>query len=86
MTEDEFFTNPIDVDALTASIVPLLRGHPPGNQGGSLAQLLAMWLAGHPDFVRIEILRLHIEHVRRLVPIMERELFAGGRHPGSRRG
>ncbi len=61
---------------LCADISPILAGHPPRVQGAVLADLLAMWLAGHmastrkaTDAVRDAILAMHIDVVRKLIPI-----------------
>jgi hypothetical protein len=48
-----------------------LAGRGPAMQGAILADLLAMWLAGHPAEVRESILDLHLEAVRLLVPVNE---------------
>jgi hypothetical protein len=57
-------------------IRPILAGQPPPVQGAVLADLLATWLAGHrgttitsTDEMREELLRLHLETVRALVPV-----------------
>jgi Lar family restriction alleviation protein len=54
-------------------------------QGAVLADLLATWLAGHPNFVRESILSLHIKVVRELVPVNEAQLFGGRGHPQNER-
>jgi hypothetical protein len=54
-------------------IKPLLAGHAPERQGAGLADLLSIWLAGHPAFLREELLIMHIEQGRKLVPISEAE-------------
>ena len=58
-------------------IGPLLGGEPPEAQGAALADLLAIWLAGHevpgnPDAthtLRAELLAEHLHLVRQLVPV-----------------
>jgi hypothetical protein len=65
------------VDKLVKAIVPLLKGKSVQVQGAALADLLAIWLAGHvnradPDdsaSVREEMLELHLKAVRALIPI-----------------
>lgn len=52
---------------LTKRCGMLLYGNKPEIQGAVLADLLAIWLAGHPAPLRDEILKLHIEHVWPLV-------------------
>lgn len=63
-------------DALVDPIVRLLAGKPPELQGAVLADLTAIWVAGHRvgpggraegDRVREELLELQTKHVRELV-------------------
>lgn len=51
-------------------------GHSPDVQGAALAELLALWLAGHrvPVSIRLALLHMHVEYVVDLIPIMEREI------------
>lgn len=72
------------IQAIVSSIRPKLAGQAPGIQGAVLADLLSMWLAGHPKGVREEILRMHLDHVRRLVDVNERLMFKGAGHPDDR--
>jgi len=89
MTDDE---TPDDVaDAavhrardLVESIKPLLAGHGPDVQGAALVELVALHLAGHDPTLRNWSLQLHVECVRRMLPIVERELFGSAGHPGAR--
>jgi hypothetical protein len=65
----------VDVDAvarLMGAIKPLLAGHSPAMQGAVLADLLAIWLAGHhaggeTAAMRERLLAMHIGTVRALV-------------------
>jgi len=67
------------VQALVKKMMPLLKGKPPEVQGAALADLLAMWLAGHLDrsdpegektaLLREATLELHLMAVRALIPI-----------------
>jgi hypothetical protein len=73
MTSD---TDLAAVKALVAAIRPLLAGHPPRVQGAALADLLAIWVAGHysdsddeTDRLRETILANHSKMVRRLIPV-----------------
>ena len=50
----------------------VLAGQHPSAQGAALADLLAMWLVAHPPQLREEMLRLHIEFVRKLIPVNAR--------------
>jgi hypothetical protein len=61
-------------DALTLRIQPLLAGHGPELQGAVLADLVAIWIAGHrcsdpaqERQIHDELLALHKEFVRELV-------------------
>ena len=66
---------------LLAGIKAVLVGQPIGLQSSVLAEALALWLAGHPDFLRMRALSRHVRMVRKLVPEVEREVFNGGQHP-----
>jgi hypothetical protein len=62
------------VHLITARCSGALHGHGPDVQGAVLADLLAMWLAGHlagggSQEVCDELLRVHVEAVRGLVPV-----------------
>jgi hypothetical protein len=64
------------IKALVATIRPLLAGNPPEVQGTALADLLAIWVAGHigdsddeTGRLRETILAIHSEMVRKLVPV-----------------
>lgn len=63
-------------------IHPFLTGRSPDMQGAILADLLATWLAGHPPWMRDEILAMHVDGVRQLVPVNERLMFGERGHPG----
>lgn len=54
---------------LTESAAPLFAGQHPAAVGSALADLLATWLAGHPESARERLLASHVEHVRLLVPV-----------------
>jgi hypothetical protein len=43
--------------------------------------LLSLWLAGHAPQVREEVLHLHIDAVRALLPASEAEIFGKAGHP-----
>jgi hypothetical protein len=63
--------------ALVKKITPLLKGKDPGVQGAALADLLAIWLAGHfyPDdpqataLVREQMIEAHLVAVRALIEV-----------------
>lgn len=70
----------IAVERLVEAIRPLLAGKAPPVQGAALADLLAVWLAGHmvpgepaeTQLLRDELLDAHISIVRKLIPVNER--------------
>jgi hypothetical protein len=64
--------------ALVKAARPLFAGKPSEVQGAALADLLAMWLAGHldqsgdpeeTDRIRETALELHLAAVRALIPV-----------------
>jgi hypothetical protein len=66
-------------DELVARIRPLLAGHSPEVQRAAIADLAAIWIAGHrvadDDEQRAwhnELIEMHAKHVRELV-----ELYSG---------
>ena len=72
--------DPEEIDALSAklfdAVKPLLAGKDAQVQGAALADLIAIWLAGHASegpeatrAVREELLALHILTVRQLIYI-----------------
>jgi hypothetical protein len=64
-----------EVEALVTAVRPLFAGKPPEVQGAALADLLALWIAGHvahdpaDKAFREELLELHLKTVRALIPI-----------------
>lgn len=68
-------------EKIMAQLRPLLRGQGPYVQAAVLAEALACWLAGQPDFLREAVLTEHMKCVRSLVPVVELEIFGGGQHP-----
>lgn len=66
---------------LVKQIAPMLHGRDPGVTGGALCDLLAMWLAGHPDFIREDMLAFHMCSVMELIGPNEKIIFSGGGHP-----
>ena len=73
MSDDDL--SPEHIVELVEKIAPMLAGEHPLVVGGALADLLAIWLAGHlgggakaTKAYREEILKLHIEAVRSLIP------------------
>jgi hypothetical protein len=76
--------DPRDVDRLVQRIKPILAGHPPEIQGGALADLLSMFIAGHHPALREEVLQQTIKTARDLVAPNEQMIFEahGGKPPG----
>lgn len=76
--------NPHDVDRIVHRIATKLKGKPPELQGAVLADLLAMFIAGHHPALREEILRLHIDTVRKLIEPNAAMIFerVGGKPEG----
>lgn len=61
-------------DALVERIAPILANRNAELQGAVVADLAALWIAGHRDESRVEgdllreeLLRMHAEHVREMV-------------------
>lgn len=50
-------------------IKPLMAGHSPQIQGAVLAELLSMWLAGHPKEMHDTLLEMHLEHMKPLLAL-----------------
>jgi hypothetical protein len=70
------------IEAISAQIQPLLKGHDPDVQCGVIADLLSLWLAGHwPHELRIVLLSNFVDLVRALTPESERQLFGPRGHP-----
>lgn len=68
---------------LVAHVRPLFIGHGPEVQGAALVELVALLIAGHHPDSRESVLALHLETVRRMVPVVEREIFGPAGHPGN---
>lgn len=66
---------PAKAERLSRRIQPLLHGQPPEIVGAVLGELVAMFVVGHHVELREEILRLHLELVRDLIPITEQEMW-----------
>jgi len=69
-------------ERLIARVKPVLAGNHPDIQGAVLAELLARFIAGTHPLLRETILTVHIDMVRKLVPVCEAELFQRGKPPG----
>lgn len=81
-----------DPQAVAETVAILLKplklvfaGQPRHVQGALLAEALAIFLAGHANVLREQLLAVHIEYVRRLLPQIELELFGERGHPCNKR-
>jgi hypothetical protein len=72
--------------ALSKALAPLLAGHPPEVQGAALADLVSIYLTGFPNYTREDLLELHINTVRELLPYSEQQAFGPSGHPGNHQG
>jgi hypothetical protein len=61
--------DPVLVAEIVDGIRPLLGGQHPAVQGAVIADLLAIWLAGHDHDIREALLDSHLGHVRELIPV-----------------
>lgn len=50
-------------------IRPLLAGKHPALQSSVLADLAAIWLAGHDKALRLDLLDAHVALIRELIPV-----------------
>jgi len=57
------------VAAMVEAARPIFAGRHPMHVGAALADLAAIWLAGHPEQAREELLALHVDYIRKLIPI-----------------
>jgi hypothetical protein len=73
-----------EVDALVEQVGNLLHGRGPELQGAALADLVAIYFAGHHPALRHECIELWIKCMRDLIPPNEAQLFerSGGRPEG----
>lgn len=65
--------DPEAVQRIVEQVRPLLAGRGPQVQGAVCADLLALWLAGHPEEVREQLLQLTVTTVRALIAISDDE-------------
>jgi hypothetical protein len=69
------------IDKLSATLEAALHGQGPVAQGFSLAEMVALFVAGHPDPKGREyLLKLHLETVRSMLPDMVKRVH--GIHNG----
>jgi hypothetical protein len=69
------------VEQMTDRMKDMLAGFPPEVQGAMLADLTAIWLAGHAPQVRRAIYDVHMETLWPLVEANEKIIFGGKGHP-----
>jgi hypothetical protein len=71
-----------EAEEVGQQVYDLLAGRGPPVQGAICADILARWLAGHSvpgdkaatDEFREKMLKMHIEVVRRLIPVCEKDI------------
>lgn len=82
MAEDISAEQMEEIDAIVGELWPAVKaalaGRGPMIQGAVLADLVAIWLAGHTGsnkeaiaLYREELIGLHVEFVRKLIPVEE---------------
>lgn len=73
-----------EVARVVERIRPLLAGRPPEVQGGVVADLLSIFIAGHHPALRHEVMQQTVDCARELINANEQILFEqhGGRPPG----
>jgi hypothetical protein len=71
------------VAQMTDRMKSLLVGFPPDVQGAMLADLTAIWLAGHAPQIRRVIYDQHAAMIWPLVEANEKIIFGGKGHPGA---
>ena len=73
-----------EVEALVRRIGLVLHGQGPELQGAALADLVAMYFAGHHPALRHESIEFWVEAMRDLIPVNEQMLFEreGGKPEG----
>jgi len=59
---------------LSNEIKPMLAGKGPDIQGAVLADLVSIYFAGHPEFIREKVIRMWMETMRELIPAIEQEI------------
>ena len=68
------------VEAIVEAVRPLLSGFSPDIQGAVLADLTAMWLAGHVGpgarALREELLEIHVKMIHDLIEPNEKQILA----------
>jgi hypothetical protein len=75
---------PEQVDALVEQIKRLLQGKGPDLQGAALADLVALFFAGHHPALRHEVIELWVQCMQDLIPVNEEQIFEnyGGKPEG----
>lgn len=81
MTTQENDAAAAAIEAIVKQIKPLLKGKGELVQGGVLADLTAIWLAGHHPALREVVLAAFLETVDQLTPINEKIMFGEAGFP-----
>lgn len=72
------------VTDIVARLKPMMAGHGPAMQGAVIADLVSLWVAGHPPAEREGMFDLLCDHAWALVPASEMEMFGEAGHPARR--
>jgi hypothetical protein len=70
---------------ITTALHKILAGHPPGVQSSAIMQLFARLVAAYPPRAREPLIKLFVREGRRLVPLIEHEMFGDAGHPDKSR-
>ncbi|MCA1524271.1 hypothetical protein [Bradyrhizobium yuanmingense] len=82
MTDDYDFQAALrESDGLVEQIRPILTGQTPEVAGTTVAQLLAIFIAGHAPPLREAALHLLVDCAKGLVPVMVGEMIEAGSAP-----
>jgi hypothetical protein len=71
------------VAQMTDRMKDMLAGFPPDVQGAILADLTAIWLAGHAPSIRDELYSEHVRLIWPLVEANEKLIFGNKGHPAT---
>jgi len=66
---------------LAERIYPILRGQEPDLVGAALADVVALWIAGHAPDLREEMFRQWIRTTRQLTELAAQKALDSGWHP-----
>jgi hypothetical protein len=64
-----------EAEILVSALKPLINGHHPAVQGAAIAELFALWIAGHNEAVRDQMFEMQIEAVRAHYPQIAKAIW-----------